>query len=642
MSNQPKILVLEDDETVRESLKSILERSGFQVLSASKPTEGDELLSTNSDVDLIFTDCLLPQMTGVDFIKQARINFPNSKFKVVLMSGIYTDKNFIQESVQSTGAVAFVKKPFEVEQIKKIIMKEGTAAQKDDASARKSLYQMFSNPDSSNRKKRKVIESIEEISGFDLPFLYSMLVETKASGFLNIYNPDGSVSGISFCNGTIVGVDVDDRKTFLGEMLIQSGYALPEDVQIALRDKNNRKIGSYLIENNLLSPHAFDLILKEQMNIRLVKTIVDEKVKINFAATEVEMSYPSIDADSLTFYLHDWIASKISLDWLKSLYILWNGHVIVKSSTYSDRHPALKMSLVKSLNELSFRLGESMSMQQLLETKGYNEVAVYKAIHFLLTKGLVVFQKRNAIVSPEEQKKVLARVLADLKGKNEYGIINYMQTVCGNITGPQLLEEFVSLMGDKPNEGSESYKSWLELNLLIEKSIASTKDSAGMEMQKAASLKSSAEAKMRASQLMEEVKKALEYSQFPKARATLAEVITLHPQMNQFYLYKAWASLGSIDPSKRLMVLKEVEMDLLQVPADEKYDALYPFVNGLLLKVKGDVFGAAKSFEKSIALNGGFLAARRELSNLQNSNKKTDVFNMDLKDVMSNLFKKRR
>lgn len=642
MENQAKILILEDDESVRDALKAILVRSGFNVLSAAKPSEANDLLSENPDIDLMFCDCLLPQMTGIDFVKQAKINFPESKFKVVLMSGIYTDKAFIQESVQSTSAVAFVKKPFEVEQIKKIILKEGVQQVKDDSSARKSLYQMFSNPESSNRKKRKIIESIEEISGFDLPFLYSMLVETKSSGFLNIYNSDGSVSGISFCNGTIVGVDVDDRKTFLGEMLIQSGYALPQDVQVALRDKNNRKIGAYLIENNLLSPHAFDLILKEQMNIRLIKTIVDEKVRINFAATDVEMSYPSIDADSLTYYLHDWIASKITVDWLKSLYMLWNAHIIVKSPAYSDRNPALKMSLVKSLNELPFRLGESPSMQQLLEVKGYNEVAVYKAIHFLLTKGLIVFQKRSALTSPEEQKKVLSRVLADLKGKNEYGIVSYMQTVCGNLSGPKLFNEFLELMGEKPAEGTEALSVWTELYQLAEKSTTVMRDSAGMEKQKAASQKTEAEARMRANQLMEEAKKQLEFNQFVKAKGTLAEIYALYPTINQFYLYKAWASLGSLDPARRLMVLKEVEMDLMQVPADEKYDALYPFVSGLLLKIKGDIFGAAKSFEKSIALNGGFLAARRELSSLHNSQKKTDVFNMDLKDVMSNLFRKKK
>jgi hypothetical protein len=72
-------------------------------------------------------------------------------------------------------------------------------------------------------------------------------------------------------------------------MLIQSGYVLPENVQRVLADKSsNQKIGYRLIQGNLISPHAFDLILAEQMNVRLSRGISEQIVKINFAATEVK------------------------------------------------------------------------------------------------------------------------------------------------------------------------------------------------------------------------------------------------------------------------------------------------------------------------------------------------------------------
>ena len=310
--SKSKILILEDDESVGSALKEILSRNGHLVYLANKPDDALQTISSGS-IDYLFVDCLLPQMTGVDFVSNLRNNYPNARFKVVLMSGIYTDKQFMKEAIEKTGAVTFLRKPFEMDEVIKLIKKE-EVPKREEAGARRLLYQMFANPKLTNRQKRKVIETVEEVSGFDLPFLYSLLVETKSSGFLNIYNGDGSVSGISFCNGNIVGVDVDDKTTFLGEMLIQSGFATPQDVQVALRDKNNRRIGNYLIQNNQLSPHAFDLILMEQMNIRLVRTIVDQKIRVNFAATEVEMLSPCIDADALLTYLHDWIASKITVD----------------------------------------------------------------------------------------------------------------------------------------------------------------------------------------------------------------------------------------------------------------------------------------------------------------------------------------
>src|SRR5437868_4444980 len=218
----------------------------------------------------------------------------------------------------------------------------------------------------STREKRKLIEALEEVSGYDLPFVYSLLVETKSSGHLNIYGTDGNVSGVSFSNGVIVGVDIEDKTTYLGEMLIQSGYSIPEDVQEALNDKSPRRLGTRLIQANKLSPHAFDLILTEQMNIRLSRTIVDAMIRINFASVEVEMIEPSIDSDSLSYFLHDWIASKLTVTWLKSMHMMWGNYRIARIGTYKDDHPALKMSLVASLDGLLKHIDRGVTLTELL------------------------------------------------------------------------------------------------------------------------------------------------------------------------------------------------------------------------------------------------------------------------------------
>lgn len=640
-ATKSKILILEDDQSVGLALKEALSRAGHSVFLAARPDEANSILTSNSNIEFLFCDCLLPQMTGLDFIKQARANYPNLRFKVILMSGIYTDKSFIQEASQTTGAIAFLKKPFEMEQVLKLVKKE-EAPRKEEVGARKLLYQMFANPTVTNRQKRKVIESVEEVSGFDLPFLYSLLAETKSSGYLNIYNADGSVSGISFCNGTIVGVDVDDKTTFLGEMLIHSGYATPKDVQNALRDKNNRRIGNYLIQNNQLSPHAFDLILMEQMNIRLVRTIVDQKIRVNFASAELEMTSPSIDADSLSFYLHDWIASKLSLGWLKSLYVMWSGNIIVKSPTFRDDHPALSMSLVKSLDGFGMKLNNQMTLSQLLDVKGFSEVAVYKAIHFLLTKGLIVFAQRAAFANPQEQLKVLKKIWAELDGKNGWEIIAYMETGSGGSSLESALADFMVLIGDEPQDkSSEVYQVWNNIKRVAQEAVGSANDASKIDQYKQAAKKSEAEAKLRAASLMEEVKKALQYNQYVKALDHLTEVAKLNPQTQQLHIYSSWAKLGAMDPAKKQFTMKEVELELMQVPPDERYDTLFPFVIGLFNKAKGDVMAARKSFEKSIALDSSFIPARREMSLLTAANKKQDVFNVDLKQVVSGFFKKR-
>ncbi len=638
--SKSKILILEDDVSLGEALKEILRRDGHQVFLVTRPDEASTLLGSQS-VDFVFCDCLLPQMTGVDFIENVHQNFPSAKFKTILMSGIYTDRTFLQEATQRTQAIAFLKKPFEMSEVLKLVKKEERPKAEADQNARKLLYSMFGSQKVTPRQKRKVIESIEQVSGFDLPFIYSLLVETKSSGYLNIYNEDGSVSGISFSNGNIVGVDVDDRLTFLGEMLIQSGYANPNDVQSALRDKNNRRIGNYLIQNNQISPHAFDLILMEQMNIRLARTIVEQKVRINFANAEVEMTSPSIDSDTLLVYLHDWIASKLSVNWLKSLYRIWAGNIIVKTPAFKASQ-TLEMSLVKNLDGIMLKLDNQMTLNQLLDVKGYNEVAVYKAIHFLLTRGAIVFAEKKAFASEHEQLQALKKIWADLSGKNTFEVLTYMEMVeLTEEPATRAFEEFLTLLGNEPKDpSSEVHNLWTAIRKLATEAARSN-DTQRVNQHKQEAKKTEAEAKLRASALFEEVKKHLMMNQFSPAGEKMAEIAKLFPEMPQYHLYSSWQKLGSLDPAKKVFIIKEVELELVQVPPDERYDAIFPFVIGLFSKAKGDMVTARKSFEKSLALDASFMPARRELSVLSLSSKKQDVFNMDLKDMVSGFFKRK-
>jgi Response regulator containing CheY-like receiver, AAA-type ATPase, and DNA-binding domains len=638
--NKIKILILEDDESLGKALYEVLTRNGHQVFLAARPDEGTDVLNKNT-IDYLFCDCLLPQMTGLDYVEKMHKQFPQAKFKTVMMSGIYTDKQFIQEATQKTQALAFLKKPFDMEQVLKLVKKDAVA--REEVNARKLLYQMFSNPKVTARQKRKVIESIEEVSGFDLPFIYSLLVETKSSGYLNIYNDDGSVSGISFSNGNIVSIDVDDKTTFLGEMLIQSGYATPADVQNALRDKNNRRIGSYLIQNNQLSPHAFDLILMEQMNIRVSKTILDQKIRVNFAAAEVEMTSPSIDSEALLQYLHDWIASKLSVSWLKSLYRMYSGNVVTRSPSFRPDHEALTFSLIKTLDGFVEKLDAQMTLNQLLNVPGYSEIAVYKAIHFLLTRGLVVFAERRSFANQEEQLQFLNKLWSELDGKNPYEFVAYMEMGAMGASAEGALIEFIKILGDAPSDhSSEVSKKWLMIKAKAEEAAAAGSDTKQVSDMKKATERTEAEAKLKASSLMEDVRKHLQMNQYGPAGDKLSQINKIYPQVAQFHIFHSWHKLATMrDDAKKQFVLKEVELDLMQVPPDERYDAVFPFVMGMFNKVKGDVANARKSFEKSIALDHSFMPARRELSMLSAQNKKQDVFNMDLKEMVSGFFKKR-
>jgi DNA-binding response OmpR family regulator/tetratricopeptide (TPR) repeat protein len=647
-----KILILEDDVTMGEALKEALVRAGHQVFLVEDPEASTEVLSKEK-IDILYLDCLLPQMMGVDYVTKLRRDMPSkSRFKVVLMSGIYTDKEFTIEAVNKTQAVAFLKKPFDItEALKHAVLDDAALQQKANAkekeegvSPRKALYQIFARNMVSNREKRKMIEALEEVSGFDLPFVYSLLVETKSSGHLNIYGTDGNVSGVSFSNGVIVGVDIEDKTTYLGEMLIQSGYSIPEDVQEALNDKSPRRLGTRLIQANKLSPHAFDLILTEQMNIRLSRTIVDAMIRINFAAVDVELIEPSIDSDSLSYFLHDWIASKLSAAWLKSMHLLWGNFRIARSASYKENHPALGMSLIASLDGFTELIDRGITLTELLAQPGYHEAAVHKAVHFLLTKGLIVFSKSQTVVNPQDQLKTLKKIHTEIRTKNPLQVVDYFGLGQETMTTvAAMVDEFLPVLGEQPKDPkSEAFKIWTEIRAKVTDSCTSFMDAGQRQVAKQSLMKSEAENKLRATTVLEEAKQALQLNQYSKAAALMAQVADLNSDIAQFHLYNAWAKVGTIDSSKQIQALKDIEFELMQVPPDEKYDAVFPFVTGLSQKAKGDLAGAKKSFEKALAMNSAMIVARRELNQLGSGHHgKDDLLSMDLKKMVSGFFKKK-
>ncbi|RYZ80214.1 MAG: response regulator transcription factor, partial [Proteobacteria bacterium] len=94
-----KILVLEDDSSLGEALKTAFTRAGHAVYLVEDPAAATEIL-THEKIDILYIDCLLPQLMGVDYVTRIREEMPSkARFKTVLMSGIFTEKDFITEAM---------------------------------------------------------------------------------------------------------------------------------------------------------------------------------------------------------------------------------------------------------------------------------------------------------------------------------------------------------------------------------------------------------------------------------------------------------------------------------------------------------------------------------------------------------------
>lgn len=108
------VLVVEDDEDVRETAVTLLKDLGYPVLEAASGWEALDILTQRSDIDLLFTDIVLPYgLRGPELAQEAQKVRPG--LKVVYTSG-YTENGAFAAGVMDRGA-AFVGKPLRLEEL---------------------------------------------------------------------------------------------------------------------------------------------------------------------------------------------------------------------------------------------------------------------------------------------------------------------------------------------------------------------------------------------------------------------------------------------------------------------------------------------------------------------------------------------
>ncbi|MEZ0326589.1 MAG: PAS domain S-box protein [Fimbriimonas sp.] len=103
------ILLVEDEDTVRLLVSSILEGAGYKVLSATGGEDALRMIRSLADViDVVITDVVMPGMTGPELAEILEAEFPGAK--VLFMSG-FTDMERLPEPT-TTRPNAFLQKPF--------------------------------------------------------------------------------------------------------------------------------------------------------------------------------------------------------------------------------------------------------------------------------------------------------------------------------------------------------------------------------------------------------------------------------------------------------------------------------------------------------------------------------------------------
>ncbi len=112
----PVILVVDDELSMREFLKILLEKEGFEVITASEATSAIDLIK-KQDFDLILSDIKMPGMGGLTLLE--KIKEINSSLPVIMITAYASPENAV--IAMKSGAFDYITKPFKVDEILKII-----------------------------------------------------------------------------------------------------------------------------------------------------------------------------------------------------------------------------------------------------------------------------------------------------------------------------------------------------------------------------------------------------------------------------------------------------------------------------------------------------------------------------------------
>lgn len=113
-NRQRFVLVIEDEENLRQIIQSVLENESYKVITAETAREGIDLYKADKQlIEMVILDFNLPDANGLSVLRE--LQQENVSVKVLLTSGFDVD-NSIHEALEA-GALQFMRKPFNRQQI---------------------------------------------------------------------------------------------------------------------------------------------------------------------------------------------------------------------------------------------------------------------------------------------------------------------------------------------------------------------------------------------------------------------------------------------------------------------------------------------------------------------------------------------
>ena len=169
----PRILVVDDDSSLRTALFRILDRKGYQVITANCIEEAKTLSQSEHRLDAALIDLRLPDGNGLDLLRF--LKGQNSECQIIMLTGFGT----VDDAVAATkeGAFHFLTKPFNIEEFISLVDKALTQKnlKSENTVLRSVLHRKykFENIIGHSEPIRRVLDFVERVSDSDSTILVS-------------------------------------------------------------------------------------------------------------------------------------------------------------------------------------------------------------------------------------------------------------------------------------------------------------------------------------------------------------------------------------------------------------------------------------------------------------------------------------
>jgi len=158
-----RILVLDDDQGMREFMEIMLTKEGYDVTSADEPSKAISLCR-KIDFDLVITDLRMPKIDGIEFLKTIKDQRPET---IVILITAYASGETAVNAMKE-GAYDYVEKGGNIEELKKVVraalMKKGLVNENQNVKDEAMVETTFRGMIGTSREMQKIFATIKKVA----------------------------------------------------------------------------------------------------------------------------------------------------------------------------------------------------------------------------------------------------------------------------------------------------------------------------------------------------------------------------------------------------------------------------------------------------------------------------------------------